>query len=73
MVGAQSGFAVAFQEFIYYAGPIVQILYWVVLAVAAIYAVVLLKRLVDHKTGGVATKAADTVTGEPVRVDEFVE
>jgi hypothetical protein len=61
-----------------------QLAFWLALAVAAVYAVVLFKRLVDHQTGAAAAKAAeqaaaDTVKGgsskadEPVKIDKFVE
>ncbi len=73
-IGAQSEFAVAFQEFIYYAGPIVQILYWVVLAASAVYAVLLFKRLVEFKAGGAAAPGrAEGSPERPVSVEEFVE
>ena len=77
MVGAQSEFAYRFQEFVFYAGPIVQILYWVTLAVAAVVAVVLLKRWVDFQTGAATSAAEEDVRSSersaPVNVDEFVE
>ncbi len=82
-VGPQSGFDVVFQEVVYYAGPIIQLGYWLVMIVAALWAVVLLKRWVDFQTG--ASRPADTpAPGAPaarsaspsekaISVDEFVE
>ena len=85
MVGAQSGFEAAFQEFVYYAGPVIQLAYWLVMIVAALWAVVLFKRWVDFQTGAGKTEGASEspagasapVTAmsqdKPVSVDEFVE
>ena len=77
MRGAQSEFAVRFQEFVFYAGPIVQILYWLVVAVAAVAAVALLKRWVDHQTGAARPAADDAAVpaerAPAINVDEFVE
>ncbi len=77
MMGAQSEFAYRFQEFLFYAGPIVQILYWITLAVAAIAAVVLLKRWIDFLTGAAVSAAEEGARSPerpaPVNVDEFVE
>lgn len=82
-----SGFEAQFQQFVYYAGPMLQIALWLVMIFAAIYALVLFKRLVDFQTGGGKTssdKAASVsaeVTAEPkkakkddaIKVEEFVE
>jgi hypothetical protein len=55
-----------------------QLAFWLALAAAAIYAVILFKKLVDHQVGasdanapkpGAETKDAE----EPVKIDEFVE
>ena len=84
MVGAQSGFEVAFQEFVFYAGPAIQLTYWLVMIVAALWAVTLFKRWVDFQTGvgrGVETAdapdpvvpAAAPASEKPVSVEEFVE
>jgi hypothetical protein len=80
MVGATGGFEAQFQEFVYYAGPIVQLLYWIVLMAAAVWAVLLFKRWVDFQTGAkrgdTATPAQDDSAGRtstPINVDEFVE
>jgi hypothetical protein len=82
MVGVQSGFEVAFQEVIYYAGPIIQLGYWLVMIVAALWAVTLFKRWVDFQTGAGgpgddAAAAADVpapaAPEKPVSVEEFVE
>lgn len=82
MIGAQSGFEATFQEFIFYAGPIIQLAYWVTMIVAALWAVTLFKRWVDFGTGsaksasGANTPVMDAAA--PARpdtpsVDEFVE
>lgn len=63
-VGATSGFDVWFQEFVFYAGPIIQLLFWLAMIVAAFWAVMLFKRLVDFQTGS-RTAAVD----EPVALD----
>ncbi len=77
MMGAQSEFAFRFQEFLFYAGPIVQLLYWIALSVSAIVAVVLLKRWVAFQMGTVSPAAEDgahaSERSAPVNVDEFVE
>jgi len=84
MVGAQSGFEVAFQEFVFYAGPAIQLTYWLVMIVAALWAVTLFKRWVDFQTGaGRGAETADTpdpvapaatpASEKPVSVEEFVE
>jgi len=82
MVGATG----AFEQFVYYAGPIVQLLYWSVLIVASLWAVILFKRWVDFQTGAKAESSAATLggvlppSGAPeaspstqVDVDRFVE
>jgi hypothetical protein len=80
-VGAQSGFEVAFQEFVYYAGPMIQLAYWLAMIVAALWAVTLLKRWVDFQTGAKG-EAADSATpmvatapapDKAISIDEFVE
>ncbi len=82
MIGAQSGFEATFQEFIFYAGPVIQLAYWATMIVVALWAVTLFKRLVDFKTGadksapGAETPVVDAAA--PARpdkpsVDEFVE
>ncbi|MBS3956545.1 MAG: hypothetical protein KGZ40_03310 [Clostridiales bacterium] len=77
MIGAQSDFAVRFQEFVFYAGPIVQMLYWIVVAGAALYAVLLLRRHMSaHFAGGKELPGASRSPAPetaPVSVDEFVE
>jgi len=83
MVGATGGFEAQFQEFVYYAGPIIQLMYWLVMIVAALWAVVLFKRGVDFQTGAKAeeTKSASSAPAapaasapeKPVDVDKFVE
>lgn len=50
MIGAPSGFEAGFQEFVYYAGPVLQLAYWLTMIVASLWAVTLLKRWVEHQT-----------------------
>lgn len=85
---AASGFEAQFQQFIYYAGPVLQIALWLVVIFCSIYAVLLFKRLVDFQTGKVqATESAVETKGEgdtgsetkkakkdeAIKVEEFVE
>jgi len=49
-----------------------QIVYWAVVAVVSVYAVLLFKRLVDFKTG-VATPAPKEKAEKAVSVDEFTD
>ena len=51
MMAAPSGFEAQFQEFMYYAGSIFQLLYYAILPLVAIWAVLLFKRMVDFRTG----------------------
>ncbi len=76
MGGAVStgGFQLQFQNFMYYAGPIVQILFWVVLGVAAIWATLIFKRYVDFMMGKTpAAKAVASKSVDDVAVEEFVD
>jgi hypothetical protein len=78
-------FQLYFQQFMYYAGPIVQLLFWIAIAAAAIYAVILFKKFVQLKAievGVDAVVAADALEDKAettaaadtkVSVDEFVE
>lgn len=83
-----SGFEAQFQQFVYYAGPMLQIALWLVMIFAAIYALVLFKRLVDFQTGaGKPAKSDDAVSAsteasaetkkskkdDAIKVEEFVE
>jgi len=62
MIGAQSGFEATFQEIVFYAGPIIQLAYWLVMIVAALWAVTLFKRWVAFQTGaGPETTQAETL------------
>lgn len=85
-VGPQSGFDVAFQEFVFYAGPIIQLTYWLVMIVAVLWAVTLFKRWVDHQIGvradepahdaassGASATPPTAASQKPISVDEFVE
>lgn len=80
-----SAFEAQFQQFVYYAGPILQIALWLVMIVVAIYAVLLFKRLVDFQTGAgkadevvvpVETKVIEAKKAnreDAVKIEEFVE
>ncbi len=82
---APAGFEAQFQQFVYYAGPILQILMWVVMIVAVIYALVLFKRLVDFQTGRTKVAHAEEAPAlevaqskkpakaDAIKVEEFVE
>ncbi len=79
-VGAPSAFDLWFQSFVAYAGPILNLLFWVVMMVAVIWAVMLFKRLVDFQTGAAkpsegATEIASTTKegGAAIDIEEFVE
>lgn len=71
---AATGFDAWFQQFMYYAGPTIQVLYWVAMVVISIWAVMVFKRWVDFQTGVAAKDAgADSVASEPIKIEEFVE
>lgn len=82
MVGASSDFASKFNEFMFYVGPSLQLLYWIVIATASVFAVLQFKRYVDFVVGakkvGVRSDtaandiAASDVT-EEIDIDKFVE
>ncbi|MDP2232425.1 MAG: hypothetical protein Q8K89_02225 [Actinomycetota bacterium] len=77
-LSAPSGFQAQFQEFMYYAGPIIQILFWVVIAAAAIWACVIFKRYVAFQMGAGSTmsgadEGAAPASEKTVSVEEFVE
>ena len=77
MVGASAGgFEAQFQEIIFYIGPVLQLVYWLAMIVAAIWAVMLFKKWVEFQIGdsgadasGKSTKSAD----DSIKVEEFVE
>jgi|GEM_PF-1388526 len=86
MVGASSQFAADFNEFMYYAGPILQLMYWIIIAVAAVFAAWQFKRYVDHVVGGKSARSArgveDAAASESgqvasdkteIDIDKFVE
>ncbi|MDP2401698.1 MAG: hypothetical protein Q8M66_06940 [Actinomycetota bacterium] len=83
MLGGPTGFEAQFQEFMFYAGSIAQLLYYAVLPIVAIWAVLVFKRLVDHKTSSGVDESADVYTGidasldatteQPIKVEKFVE
>lgn len=66
---APSGFEAQWQQFLTYAYPAIQIVFWLVVGYAALAAVRLYKRYVDHVTGSAADKAEE----KAVSVAEFVE
>lgn len=81
---APSGFDAMFQQVVYYAGPILQISLWIVMMVAAIYAVILFKRLVDFQTGAnkaielnaiapQADQAKKDKKSDAIKIEDFVE
>jgi hypothetical protein len=65
-----SGFEAWWTEFLNIAYPTIQMLFWLVMIGAAIYAVVLFRRWVNAQTG---TSRAATEEPETVSVEEFVE
>lgn len=50
-----------------------QILFWLAVSVAAIWATLLFKRLVDARVGDVASAPAAVVPAESPSVEEFVD
>ena len=77
-----SGFEAQFQTFVNYAGPIVQLLYWIAIAFAAVWAAYQLKRWVDAQVAAKqalaeqpeAPAAAEKKTKpEAIKVEDFVE
>jgi len=75
MIGAApTGFEQQFQQFVYYAGPILQLVYWLAMIVAALWAVALFKRWVEFQTGAAGGEAVDAeVSSAGVKVDEAVK
>ena len=76
MIGAPGGFEAQFQQVVFYAGPVIQLVYWLVMIVAALWAVSLFKKWVDFQVGDSdADASADTAESadEPIKVEEFVE
>jgi hypothetical protein len=83
MLGGPTGFEAQFQEFMFYAGSIAQLLYYAVLPIVAIWAVLVFKRLVDHKTSTASDEsstdvlvdddAAPKASDRPIQVEKFVE
>lgn len=77
---AAGGFAMRFEQVMFYLGPIVQVLYWTVISVCAVAAVRLLKRWVDHATSrgeaAASTEVRASTEGpiEPeIDIEPFVE
>ncbi|MBA4371031.1 MAG: hypothetical protein C0418_05585 [Coriobacteriaceae bacterium] len=69
---AGSGFQIQFQQFIFYAGSIVQLLYYVAMPAVAVMAYLQFKRWVDAQVPAVEKPAA-LAEDASVSVDEFVE
>lgn len=69
------GFAMQFDQVMFYVGPIAQVLYWAIVSACAVAAVRLLKRWVDHVTNMRGAAAVDSeAQGEPeVDIEPFVE
>ncbi|MCL5886868.1 MAG: hypothetical protein M1617_00970 [Actinobacteria bacterium] len=53
-----TGFQAQFQEFMFYFGSIAQVLYWIVIPIIAIWAILILRRAVNHHTGKCCSKHA---------------
>jgi len=86
---APTGFELFWQTYVLqYGAPVLQMLLWAVQIIVFIYAIVLLRRWVNHATGATAAaqavKEAAPLPGvgqpeavqpaeEPINVDEFVE
>ena len=66
-----NAFLIWFQTYGQIAYIVIQVLYWIVVAWAAVFASVQAKRLVDFKLGKTA-KATES-EAEPVSVEEFVD
>ncbi len=71
-------FAQKFQEFMFYAGPIIQLAYWLGLLLFIGYAVWIYKTYTNYlmgkgKAGAMKTTAADQSADTSVKVEEFVE
>ncbi len=58
MTTGPTGFQAQFQEFIFYIGSISQVLYWIIIPIIAIWAVLIFKRAVDCHTGKCCSKHA---------------
>lgn len=72
--GQTPAFQQQFQQFMFYAGPILQILYWIILSVAALWATLLFKKLVGLKAVELGVEEASSAqSDEKVSVDQFVE
>jgi hypothetical protein len=69
---AGSGIQVGFQNFMYFAGPIMQVVFWLVLGVCAIWACLIFKRYVDFMSGAVSEEMSKPAE-KPVSVEEFVD
>lgn len=76
---APSGFEAFWQNIVLsYAAPMLQIVLWVAQIAFFIYAMVLLKRYVDHMVGAkgasaAAADSADVPAADSVDIDKFVE
>ncbi|MDA3936439.1 MAG: hypothetical protein PF636_06190 [Actinomycetota bacterium] len=81
MVGASSDFASKFNEFMFYVGPSLQLLYWIVIAAASVFAALQFKRYVDFIVGGkkivmsdiAANDIAASDATEEIDINKFVE
>jgi hypothetical protein len=60
-----AGFQQQFQQFMYYAGPLVQIAFWTGMLVIALLAYLQFKRLVDAKVAALAAKSQAGRAGVP--------
>jgi len=73
MVGASSQFAADFNEFMYYAGPILQLMYWIIIAAAAVFAAWQFKRYVDYVVGSKSARSKGSSDATDIDIDKFVE
>jgi hypothetical protein len=68
MIGTTpSAFDAWWADFLNIAYPLLQMLFWVTIALCAVYAVRQLKRFVDARVG------VELVAGQEISVEEFVE
>jgi hypothetical protein len=68
MVGGPTGFEATWNQILTYLYPTLQMLFWIVVGMAAVYAARQYKRFVDAAVGRPAEESEPTVS-----VEEFVE
>jgi len=70
------GFQAQFQEFIFYVGAVLQLMFWLVLPIVAIWAVLIFKRAADAYIASLSGGKASVVASpkeNPVKVEKFVD